>query len=129
MAGVVKSSKKKHKTVVAGQACVRATFNNTMITISDQFGNVLCWSSAGAMGFKGAKKSTPYAAQMTAEVAARKAQSEFGMKSLEVRIIGPGPGRDSAVRALNAVGLSISSLTDATPIPHNGCRAVGRRRT
>lgn len=126
---VSKVGKKKNKTVVSGLVCIRASFNNTMVTISDQFGNVLCWGSAGAMGFKGARKSTPYAAQMTSESVAKKCQSEFGMKNVEVRIIGPGPGRDSAVRALSSVGLSISSLIDKTPIPHNGCRAPGRRRS
>jgi small subunit ribosomal protein S11 len=126
---VSKVVKKKNKTVVSGIASINASFNNTMVTISDQFGNVLCWSSAGSLGFKGARKSTPYAAQRVSEEVGRKCQSDFGMKSIEIKVSGPGPGRDSAVRGLSAAGLSISLLKDCTPIPHNGCDGPGRRRS
>jgi small subunit ribosomal protein S11 len=119
--------KKVKKNVQSGIAHVQATFNNTMITITDVAGNALCWASSGAHGFKGSRKSTPFAAQVAAEAAGRAAQ-ECGVKNLEVRIKGPGPGRESAVRALNALGMKISSITDVTPVPHNGCRPPKRRR-
>ncbi|MDH3336061.1 MAG: 30S ribosomal protein S11, partial [Rhodospirillaceae bacterium] len=106
---------------------VNSTFNNTMITISDDQGNAIAWSSAGTQGFKGSRKSTPYAAQMAAEDAGKKAQ-EHGMKTLEVEVKGPGSGRESALRALQAVGFTITSIRDVTPIPHNGCRPRKRRR-
>ena len=119
--------KKEKKNVVAGIAHVNATFNNTIITISDGAGNAVCWSSAGALGFKGSRKSTPYAAQVAAEAAGRKAM-EHGMKTLEVEVSGPGAGRESALRALQAVGLNVTTIRDVTPIPHNGCRPPKRRR-
>lgn len=117
----------ERKNITAGVAHVNATFNNTMITITDAQGNTIAWSSAGSMGFKGSRKSTPYAAQMAAESAGRKAQ-EHGMKTLEVQVKGPGSGRESALRALQAVGFMITSIEDVTPIPHNGCRPPKRRR-
>ncbi len=119
--------RRERKNITAGVAHVNATFNNTMITISDAQGNAIAWSSAGAMGFKGSRKSTPYAAQMAAEDAGRKAQ-EHGVKTLEVNVKGPGSGRESALRALQAVGFTITSIRDVTPIPHNGCRPPKRRR-
>ena len=119
--------KREKKNIISGVAHVNATFNNTMITISDVQGNVIAWSSAGAQGFKGSRKSTPYSAQMAAEDAGRKAQ-EHGMKSLEVFVKGPGSGRESALRALQSVGFTITFIKDVTPIPHNGCRPPKRRR-
>ena len=119
--------KKEKKVVVTGVAHVNATFNNTIITITDVAGNTISASSAGQVGFKGSRKSTPFAAQVAAERAGRAAQ-ECGVKNIEVRIKGPGPGRESAVRALNAIGLKIGSIADVTPIPHNGCRPPKRRR-
>lgn len=115
------------KNVPVGVAHVNSTFNNTIITITDPFGNAISWSSAGANGFKGSRKSTPYAAQIAAEVAGRKAL-EHGMRSLEVIVKGPGSGRESALRALSAVGFSITNIKDVTPVPHNGCRPPKRRR-
>lgn len=108
-------------------AHVHASFNNTIITITDRQGNALSWATSGGQGFKGSRKSTPYAAQVAAEVAGKTAQ-ENGVKNLEVRIKGPGPGRESAVRALNAAGFKITSITDVTPVPHNGCRPPKKRR-
>jgi len=122
-----KGKAKVKKNVVEGVAHIHASFNNTIITITDRHGNALCWATAGGAGFKGSRKSTPFAAQVAAENCGRAAQ-EFGMKNLEVRVNGPGPGRDSAVRALNAVGFEISHITDVTSIPHNGCRSPKRRR-
>ncbi|MBL6954071.1 MAG: 30S ribosomal protein S11 [Alphaproteobacteria bacterium] len=119
--------RREKKNIISGVAHVNATFNNTMISISDVQGNVIAWSSAGAQGFKGSRKSTPYSAQMAAEDAGRKAQ-EHGMKSLEVFVKGPGSGRESALRALQAVGFTITFIKDVTPIPHNGCRPPKRRR-
>ncbi|MCZ6619452.1 MAG: 30S ribosomal protein S11 [Gammaproteobacteria bacterium] len=119
--------KKVKRVVVDGVAHVHASFNNTIITISDRQGNALCWATAGGSGFRGSRKSTPFAAQVAAETAANTA-IEHGMKSVEVLIKGPGPGRESAVRALNAAGLRINSIADVTPIPHNGCRPPKRRR-
>ena len=119
--------KKVKRVVVDGVAHVHASFNNTIITISDRQGNALCWATAGGSGFRGSRKSTPFAAQVAAETCANTAV-ENGMKSVEVLIKGPGPGRESAVRALNAAGLRISSIADVTPIPHNGCRPPKRRR-
>ncbi|MBL4756494.1 MAG: 30S ribosomal protein S11 [Rhizobiales bacterium] len=115
------------KNISAGVAHVNATFNNTVITIADAQGNVIAWSTAGAMGFKGSRKSTPYAAQLAAEDAGKKAM-EHGMKTLEVQIRGPGSGRESALRALQATGFTITTIRDVTTIPHNGCRARKRRR-
>lgn len=122
-----KSKKKVKKNVVEGIAHVHASFNNTIISISDRQGNVLSWATAGGSGFRGSRKSTPFAAQVAAQRAGEVAQ-EYGMKNLEVRIKGPGPGRESAVRALNALGFEISNITDVTPIPHNGCRPSKKRR-
>src|SRR5512145_183043 len=119
--------KRERKNIVTGVAHVNASFNNTMITIADAQGNTISWSSAGAMGFKGSRKSTPYAAQVAAEDAGRKAM-EHGMRTLEVNVSGPGSGRESALRALQAVGFAITSIRDVTPIPHNGCRPRKRRR-
>src|SRR5258706_274257 len=119
--------KKAKKVVSEGIAHVHASFNNTIITITDRQGNALSWATSGAAGFKGSRKSTPFAAQVAAEAAGRAAQ-EHGVKNLEVRIKGPGPGRESAVRALNALGLKIISIADVTPVPHNGCRPPKRRR-
>jgi small subunit ribosomal protein S11 len=119
--------KKDRKNVPVGVAHVNATFNNTIITITDPFGNAIAWSSSGANGFKGSRKSTPYAAQVAAEVAGRKAL-EHGMRTVEVRVKGPGAGRESALRALSAVGFNITSIKDITPVPHNGCRPPKRRR-
>ena len=120
-------SKKVRKNVADGVAHVHASFNNTIITITDRQGNALSWASSGGQGFKGSRKSTPFAAQVAAENAGRAAQ-ECGVKNLEVRISGPGPGRESSVRALNACGFRISSIQDITPVPHNGCRPPKRRR-
>jgi small subunit ribosomal protein S11 len=122
-----RARKKEKKNIVVGVAHVAATFNNTIITITDQQGNAISWSSAGMMGFKGSRKSTPYAAQVAAEDAAKKAV-EHGMRTLEVEVSGPGSGRESALRALQAVGLVVTSIRDVTPIPHNGCRPPKRRR-
>jgi small subunit ribosomal protein S11 len=119
--------KRERKNITSGIAHVNSTFNNTMITITDVQGNTISWSSAGTMGFKGSRKSTPYAAQVAGETAARKAQ-EHGMRTLEVEVSGPGSGRESALRALQAVGFAVSSIRDVTPIPHNGCRPPKRRR-
>ena len=119
--------KKVKKNVAEGIAHVQASFNNTSVTITDRQGNVLSWATSGNAGFKGSRKSTPFAAQVAAERAGRAAQ-ECGVKNIEVRIKGPGPGRESAVRALNAIGLKIGSIADVTPIPHNGCRPPKRRR-
>ncbi len=119
--------RRERKNIVSGVAHVSATFNNTMITITDAQGNVIAWSSAGSQGFKGSRNSTPYAAQMAGESAGRKAM-EHGMKTLEVEVKGPGSGRESALRALQAVGFTITAIRDVTAIPHNGCRPRKRRR-
>ena len=121
------AKKKAKKNITSGEAHVNASFNNTMVTITDAQGNAVSWSSAGMMGFKGSRKSTPYAAQMAAEDAGRKAQ-EHGMKELDVKVKGPGSGRESALRALSAIGFTIRSIKDITPIPHNGARPRKRRR-
>ena len=119
--------KKVKKNVAEGVAHVHASFNNTIVTITDRQGNALAWATSGSNGFKGSRKSTPFAAQIAAEKAGRLAQ-ECGVKNIEVLIKGPGPGRESAVRALNAAGLRINSIADVTPIPHNGCRPPKKRR-
>jgi len=119
--------KKVRKNISDGIAHVHASFNNTIITITDRQGNALSWATSGNAGFKGSRKSTPFAAQVAAERAGRVAQ-ECGIKNLEVRIKGPGPGRESAVRALNSIGIKIGSIADVTPVPHNGCRAPKKRR-
>jgi len=119
--------KRERKNISSGVAHVNASFNNTMITITDAQGNVIAWSSSGSKGFKGSRKSTPYAAQMAAEDAGRKAQ-DHGMRTLEIEVKGPGAGRESALRALQAVGFAITAIRDVTPIPHNGCRPPKRGR-
>jgi small subunit ribosomal protein S11 len=119
--------RRERKNITSGVAHVNATFNNTMITIADAQGNVIAWSSAGSQGFKGSRKSTPFAAQIAGEQAGKRA-AEHGMKSLEVQVRGPGSGRESALRALQSVGFTITSIRDVTPIPHNGCRPRKRRR-
>ncbi|MCB1529643.1 MAG: 30S ribosomal protein S11 [Rhodospirillales bacterium] len=124
---VKKPGKKVKKNITSGRVHVVSTFNNTIITITDDQGNTVSWSSAGMMGFKGSRKSTPFAAQVAAEDAGRKAQ-EHGMKELDVQVKGPGSGRESALRALNSIGFIIRSIKDITPIPHNGCRPRKRRR-
>ncbi len=127
MAGPTKTKKKVKKTVVDGIAHVNATFNNTIITLTDRTGNALSWATAGGSGFRGARKSTPFAAQVAAERAGEAAK-EYGLQNLDVLVKGPGPGRESAVRALNNIGYKILSITDVTPIPHNGCRPSKKRR-
>ena len=122
-----RTKKKVKKNISTGVAHINSSFNNTKILISDAQGNAIAWSSAGTMGFKGSRKSTPYAAQMAAEDAGKKAQ-EHGMKTLEVEIQGPGSGRESALRALSSVGMIVTSIRDVTPMPHNGCRPPKRRR-
>jgi small subunit ribosomal protein S11 len=119
--------RRERKNITAGVAHVNASFNNTMITITDAQGNTIAWSSSGSQGFKGSRKSTPFAAQVAAEQAGRRAM-EHGMRSLEIQVKGPGSGRESALRALQAVGFQIASIKDVTPIPHNGCRPRKRRR-
>ncbi len=126
-AGRAKVRKREKKNITSGVAHVNASFNNTMITITDAQGNTIAWSSSGTKGFKGSRKSTPYAAQVAAEDAGSKAQ-EHGMKILEVEVCGPGSGRELALRALQSVGFQITSIRDVTPIPHNGCRPRKRRR-
>ena len=122
-----RTRRREKKNISSGVAHVNATFNNTLVTITDAQGNAISWSSAGSQGFRGSRKSTPYAAQVAAEDAGRKAQ-EHGMMNLEVEVKGPGSGRESALRALQAVGFVITSIRDVTPIPHNGCRPRKRRR-
>ena len=129
MAGkkVVRNKKKVSKNVINGVAHIRSTFNNTIVPIADTEGNVLSWASAGGLGFRGSRKSTPFAAQMAAEEAT-KAAMEHGLKNVEVFVKGPGAGREAAIRALQAAGLEVNSIKDVTPIPHNGCRPPKRRR-
>jgi len=123
-----KGAKKKEKKIVpSGVAHIQASFNNTVVTIADMEGNVVCWSSAGSLGFKGSRKGTPFAAQQAALTAANRAR-EAGMRTLEVNVKGPGSGRDSAIRALQTAGLEVRAIRDSTPIPHNGCRPPKRRR-
>jgi len=124
---VVRTKRKVSKNIETGVAHIRSTFNNTIVTIADTAGNVLSWASAGGMGFRGSRKSTPFAAQMTAEQAA-KAAMEHGLKKIEVFVKGPGGGREAAIRSLQAAGLEVNSIKDVTPIPHNGCRPPKRRR-
>ncbi len=126
-ARVAKARRRERKVVPRGMAFVQSTFNNTVVTLTDPQGNVLSWGSAGATGFKGSRKSTPYAAQVTAEGAARRAM-DHGLRQVEVFVKGPGAGRESAIRALQANGIQVLSISDVTPIPHNGCRAPKRRR-
>ncbi|GFR38825.1 30S ribosomal protein S11 [Insulibacter thermoxylanivorax] len=124
---VARTKRRDRKNVEAGVAHIRSTFNNTIVTITDPHGNAIAWSSAGNLGFKGSRKSTPYAAQMAAETAA-KAAMEHGMKTVEVLVKGPGAGREAAIRSLQAAGLEVSMIKDVTPVPHNGCRPPKRRR-
>ncbi len=126
-ATIARPRRRERKNITSGVAHVNATFNNTVITITDAQGNAISWSSAGSEGFRGSRKSTPYAAQVAAEDAGRKAQ-EHGMKTLEVEVKGPGSGRESALRALQTVGFVVTAIRDVTPIPHNGCRPRKRRR-
>ena len=126
-AGAKKIRRKERKNVALGQAYIKSTFNNTIISITDPTGAVISWSSAGQVGFKGSRKSTPYAAQMAAETAARRAM-EHGMKKVDVFVKGPGSGRETAIRSLQATGLEVGSISDVTPVPHNGCRPPKRRR-
>ena len=126
-AGAKKVRRKEKKNVAQGEAHIKSTFNNTIITFTDRQGNVLSWASAGNVGFKGSRKSTPFAAQMAAESAARKAQ-EHGMRKVDVFVKGPGSGRETAIRSLQATGLEIQGIQDVTPVPHNGCRPPKRRR-
>ena len=125
--GKVKLRKKEKKNVVAGQAHIKSTFNNTIISITDPSGAVISWSSAGQVGFKGSRKSTPFAAQLAAEAAARRAQ-EHGLKKVDVFVKGPGSGRETAIRSLQAAGLEVGAISDVTPAPHNGCRPPKTRR-
>jgi len=125
--GPPRPSKKESKGVTQGLACIQASFNNTIVTITDGTGNVVTWASAGSVGFKGSRKSTPFAAQMAAESAAQKAIAQ-GMKEVKVYVKGPGAGREAAIRSLQAAGLEITAIKDVTPIPHNGCRPRKRRR-
>ncbi len=124
---VTKTRRRERKNVPVGHAHVQATFNNTIVTITDTAGNAIAWGSAGVAGFKGSRKSTPYAAAMSAEGAARRAM-EHGMRQIEVFVKGPGAGREQAIRSLQAAGLEVTAITDVTPIPHNGCRPPKRRR-
>jgi small subunit ribosomal protein S11 len=124
---VVRTKRRERKNIDSGVAHIKSTFNNTMVTITDTNGNAVSWSSAGALGFKGSRKSTPFAAQMAAETAA-KAAMEHGMKEVECFVKGPGAGREAAIRALQAAGLEVNMIKDVTPIPHNGCRPPKRRR-
>ena len=123
----VGKKKKTKKNVIEGVAHIHASFNNTIITITDRSGNTLAWATAGGSGFRGSRKSTPFAAQIAAERAGTKAQ-EYGLKVISVKVMGPGPGRESALRALNAIGLNVVSIEDVTPLPHNGCRPPKQRR-
>ncbi|WP_085300443.1 30S ribosomal protein S11 [Cognaticolwellia mytili] len=123
----VKTRKRVKKQVADGMAHIHASFNNTIVTLTDRQGNALSWATAGGSGFRGSRKSTPFAAQVAADRAGKTAQ-EFGLKNIEVFVKGPGPGRESAIRALNAAGFKITNITDVTPIPHNGCRPPKKRR-
>ncbi|MCD6364037.1 MAG: 30S ribosomal protein S11 [Synergistetes bacterium] len=123
-----KRKRKEKKNVPSGVAHIKATFNNTIVTITDKEGNVLCWASGGTVGYKGTRKSTPYAAQLAAEQVAKKAMDQFGMREIDVYVKGPGAGREAAIRSLQAAGLEIRTIKDVTPIPHDGCRPPKRRR-
>jgi small subunit ribosomal protein S11 len=127
VAKTVKAKKKEKKSISSGIVHIQATFNNTIVTVTDKQGNTIAWASAGSLDFKGAKKSTPFAAQMTAEAAARKAM-DYGLREVDVYVKGPGAGRESAIRTLQVVGLKINLIKDVTPIPHNGCRPRKKRR-
>ena len=123
-----RSSRREKKSVPHGQVHIHATFNNTIITITDLQGNTLCWGSAGSAGFKGSRKSTPFAAQLAARSVAGTAKSDFNVREVDVFVKGPGPGRESSIRSLQAAGLTVVSITDITPLPHNGCRPPKKRR-
>jgi small subunit ribosomal protein S11 len=123
----IRTRRRERKNIAVGHAHIQSTFNNTIISITDTSGNVISWGSSGAQGFKGSRKSTPYAAQVTSENAARRAM-EHGMRTIEVYVRGPGAGREAAIRALQSAGLEVTAITDVTPIPHNGCRPPKRRR-
>jgi len=123
----VRTRRRERKNVAVGQAHIQSTFNNTIVTITDLQGNVVSWGSAGAQGFKGSRKSTPFAAQVTADATAKRAM-DHGMRTIEVFVRGPGSGREAAIRSLQAAGLEVTAITDVTPIPHNGCRPPKRRR-
>jgi small subunit ribosomal protein S11 len=125
--GVRRGARRERRNIPRGQAHIQATFNNTIITLTDPQGNTIAWASAGTAGFKGSRKSTPYAAQIAAQQAARAAQDN-GMRELDIYVKGPGPGREAAIRSLQAAGMVVRSITDVTPIPHNGCRPPKRRR-
>lgn len=120
--------KRERKNVPSGQVHIQASFNNTIVTITDTLGNTLCWASSGSAGFKGSRKSTPFAAQLAAQSAANAARSDFNMREVDVFVKGPGPGRESSIRSLQGAGLIVRSITDITPLPHNGCRAPKKRR-
>ncbi|MDQ3248400.1 MAG: 30S ribosomal protein S11 [Chloroflexota bacterium] len=121
-------SNKQKKNVPSGQVHIHASFNNTIVTITDVTGNTLCWASSGSSGFKGSRKSTPFAAQLAAQSAGSQARSDFNMREVDIFVKGPGPGRESSVRSIQAAGLIVRSITDITPLPHNGCRAPKKRR-
>ncbi len=123
-----RSSRREKKSVPHGQVHIHATFNNTIITITDLQGNTLCWGSAGSAGFKGSRKSTPFAAQLAARSVASTAKSDFNVREVDIFVKGPGPGRESSIRSLQAAGLTVVSITDITPLPHNGCRPPKKRR-
>ncbi len=123
-----RTTRREKKSVPVGQVHIHATFNNTIVTVTDPQGNVLCWASGGTSGFKGSRKSTPFAAQLAAQSVARQASSDFNMREVDVFVKGPGPGREGAIRAIMATGVQIRSITDVTPIPHNGCRPPKKRR-
>lgn len=124
---VTRTRRREKKNITVGQAHIQSTFNNTIVSITDQQGNLVAWGTAGSQGFKGSRKSTPFAAQVTAEGAARRAM-EHGLKQIEIFVKGPGAGREAAIRSLQAAGLEVTAITDVTPIPHNGCRPPKRRR-
>lgn len=123
-----RSSRREKKNIPVGQAHIHASFNNTIITITDLSGNTLCWASSGSSGFKGSRKSTPFAGQLAAQSAASSARSDFNMREIDVFVKGPGPGRESSIRSIQAAGLTVRSITDITPLPHNGCRPPKKRR-
>ncbi|MCB0132981.1 MAG: 30S ribosomal protein S11 [Caldilineaceae bacterium] len=123
-----RASRRERKNVPHGQAHIHASFNNTIITITDLTGNTLCWASSGSSGFKGSRKSTPFAAQLAAQSVGGAARSDFNMREVDVFVKGPGPGRESSIRSLQAAGLTVVSITDVTPLPHNGCRSPKKRR-
>jgi small subunit ribosomal protein S11 len=126
--GQRQAGRKEKKNVPSGQVHIHASFNNTIVTITDQAGNTLCWASSGSAGFKGSRKSTPFAGQLAAQSAARTAREDFNMREVDVFVKGPGPGRESSIRSVQSAGLIVRSITDITPLPHNGCRPPKKRR-